>query len=222
MIRINLLPKEYQKKKLSLSLEKNTIYVVAGGAAILVLLAAYSFFGQYMQASKLNGEIAKARAEASNYDKEIKLVNELNAQKDIILTRLGTIEQLDRNRSGWVKVISDLGSRITDYLWLTNFGVSGGDNAGQQQQAATSRTVIEGQSFSINSLATFLVRLKKSPYLQNVDLVSIELEEEKGADGTQPYEAYNFVINCDLNMADDQVQTESNLASDKMASGSEF
>ena len=61
MIRINLLPKEYQKKKLSLSLEKNTIYVVAGGAAILVLLAAYSFFGQYMQASKLNGEIAKAQ-----------------------------------------------------------------------------------------------------------------------------------------------------------------
>lgn len=221
MIRINLLPKEYQKKKISLSLEKNTIYVVAGGAAILVLLAGYTFFGQYMQANKLNGEIAKARAEAGNYDKEIKLVNELNAQKDIILTRLGTIEQLDRNRSGWVKVISDLGSRITDYLWLTDFGVSGGDNAGQQQ-AATSRTVIEGQSFSINSLATFLVRLKKSPFLQNVDLISIELEEEKGTDGTQPYEAYNFVIYCDLNMAEDQVQTESNLASDKMASGSEF
>lgn len=221
MIRINLLPKEYQKKKISLSMEKNTIYVVLGGVAILFLLVVYSLFFQIMPAKSLNGEITKAREEANRYNSEIKLVNELNAQKDLILTRLGTIEQLDRNRGGWVKVISDLGSRITDYLWLTNFGASSGlDNT--RQEAATSRTTIEGRSFSINSLATFLVRLKKSPYMQNVDLISIDLEEDKGTNGSQPYEAYNFVIYCDLNMADEEVQTENKLASDKMASGAEF
>ena len=223
MIRINLLPREYQKKKFSLSLERNTLYVIGGGVAILIILAAYSLFFQIMPINSLDRAIMTAKQDADKYANEIKLVNELNAQKDLILTRMGTIEELDRGREAWINLISDMSSRLTDYLWVTKFGM-GGAGEQSQQAGATSRTVIEGQSFSLNSLATFLVRLKRSPYLSDVELVSITLEEDRsGNEGGQPYESYHFTIQCDLVMADaNATQTEENIPADKLATGSEF
>jgi Tfp pilus assembly protein PilN len=223
MIRINLLPREYQKKKFSLSLERNTLYVIGGGVAILIILAAYSLFFQVMPIRSLDKAIMTFRQDAEKYADEIKLVNELNAQKDLILTRMGTIEELDRGREVWVNLVSDLSSRLTDYLWITKFGMGGGGERSQQANA-TSRTVIEGQSFSLNSLATFLVRLKRSPSLSNIDLVSITLEEDTGGnEGGRPYESYHFTIQCDLVMAGaNATQTEGNIPADKLATGSEF
>jgi Tfp pilus assembly protein PilN len=223
MIRINLLPREYQKRKFSLSLEKNSLYVIVGGVALLLILAAYSLFFQIMPINTLDKSIATARMDADRYGKEIKMVNQLNAQKDLILTRMGTIEELDRDREAWVNLISDLSSRLTDYLWLTKFGKGAGGDKGQQANAS-SRTVIEGRSFSLNSLATFIVRLRRSPYLSNIDLVSISLEEDKGgSDGSQSYESYHFTVQCDLVIAGtDATQTEGNIPADKLATGSEF
>ncbi len=224
MIKINLLPKEYQKKRFSIALEKNSLYVIGGGISLLILLFAYSMFFQIIPAGSLDKKIADARKEAANYDSEIKLVNQLNAQKDLILTRMETIRRLDRNREAWVKTISDLGSRLTDYLWLTRFGVSGGSDKGGAGQASAGVTVIEGQSFSINSLATFIIRLKRSPHLNNVNLVSVLLEEDQAeGEGAEPYEAYHFVINCELVLEGmDAVQKDSKASADKLAAGSEF
>jgi Tfp pilus assembly protein PilN len=223
MIKINLLPKEYQKKRFSVSLEKNALYLVGGGLAILILLAAYTLFFQVMPSKSLDSKIELARQEAANYDKEIALVNKLNAQKDLILTRMRTIERLDRDREVWIKFVSDLGSRITDYLWLTKFGAASAAQPAPGEAAAPSKTVIEGRSFSLNSLATFLVRLKRSPYLSNLDLVQVTLEEETAGEANQLYEAYYFVIHCDLVLAGmDAAQTEDKTSADKLAAGSEF
>jgi len=221
MIRINLLPKDYQRRKFSVALDKNTLYVISGGVALLILLAAYSFFFQILPVRSLDKEIQIARHEAESYNEQIKLVQELNGQKSLILTRMRTIEELDQNREAWVDVISDLGSRITDYLWLTNFGNAPLENPGGV--AGPVRTVLEGKSFSINSMATFLVRLKKSPYLKNIDLVSVKLEEEQLNMENTSYEAYTFQISCDLSLGSTvAIETEKNVAADKLATGSEF
>jgi len=230
MIKINLLPREYQKKKFTLSLDKNAIWVVTGGVLVLFMLAVYTIFFQVLPASSLANKIEADKMTAQNYAKEIKFVNELNAKKDLILTRMNTIEELDNNRDVWVYIISDISSRVTDYLWLTRFGGAAmekekpADKADKDKQApAPSKTAIEGRAFSLNSLATFLVRLKKSPYLQNIDLVSISLEEDKGDDMAESYESYHFVIQCDLVMVGSEAaQTEENVPADKLAAGSEF
>ncbi|MCP4583209.1 MAG: hypothetical protein GY839_16495 [candidate division Zixibacteria bacterium] len=221
MIKINLLPKEYQKKRFSIALDKNTMYVIAGGAAVLVLLAAYTFFFQIIPLNDLEDKIELAKSEAQEFNAQISLVNELKQQKNLILTRMGTIEELDRGRDAWVNVIGDLGSRITDYLWLTGFSqLPVGDPT---QGAVVSSTTIEGKSFSINSLATFLIRLKKSPYLDNIDLVSVTLEEEQAAINTVAYEAYGFKISCSLTLGTNEIiQSEKKLVANKLATGSEF
>jgi Tfp pilus assembly protein PilN len=197
MIEINLLPKEYQKRKFRVTLEKNTLYVIGSGLLVLILLSAYSVIFQVLPSRDLSKKINEARIEAQNYDSEIALIKELTEKKNLILARMRTIEELDHDRDLWVKVISDLSSRIPNYLWLTNFSKQA--TAETEQAAAADgglwHSKIEGKSFSINSLATFLIRLKKSPYLENIEITKIELDL-----ALQQAKAYNFAINCDLKL----------------------
>jgi len=221
MIEINLLPREYRKRKFQITLEKNTLYVIGAGVAVLILLAAYSMFFQVIPGNDLDKKIMAAREEAAKFDAEIKLVNELTEKKNLMIARMGTIKVLDRDRDAWIKVISDLGGRIPDYLWLTDFEYA--VQGESEQTNVPSMATIKGKSFSINSLATFLIRLKKSPHLNNIDLVSIKLVEEQGGTDVGAYEAYNFTINCDLLLSGTKnAQTEKILASGKLAAGSEF
>ncbi|MCD6161880.1 MAG: PilN domain-containing protein [candidate division Zixibacteria bacterium] len=214
MIEINLLPKIYQKKKFGIKLDKNTLYVIGGGIGVLVLLFAYSLIFQIMPANSLSEKIKTARIEAAQYDSEIALIKELKSKKNLILSRISTIEVLDRDRDAWINVISDLGSRVPNYLWLTGFEQASGGT----QEGEPAKTTINGRSFSINSLATFLIKLKKSPYLKNIEISTIALEEEMDV------ESYTFTINCDLMLTgfEDMIDSEKTLIAGKQAAGSEF
>ena len=227
MLEINLLPKEYQKRKFQVTLEKNTLYIIGSGIAVLLLLAVYSFFFQVMPISSLENEIVKAREQTKEYDAEITLIKQLTEEKKLLLTRISTIDTLDASRESWVKVVSDLGARIPNYLWLTSFEqmvVESGETGQRSMQVN-----IEGKTFSINSLATFLVRLKKSLYLNNIDLSTVELIEERlesvtgDLAGTETYESYNFTINANLLLSGKSIIKDDNtLIASKQTAGSEF
>lgn len=213
MIEINLLPKEYQKKRFRLAFEKNTLYVIGGGVIVLILLAAYTMFFQVLPYKSLTKKIEVAQADSVSLSSEIQLVNELMGKKDKLLARMSTIELLDRNREIWIKIISDLGVRIPDYLWLTEFRQS---RLGEGIEGKIKASIL-GRSFSLNSLATFIVRLKKSPYFNHIEISTIQLIEEKGA------EVYSFTINCELYLS----QASETLAQEKtltgrLVAGSEF
>ncbi|RKX20177.1 MAG: hypothetical protein DRP26_02175, partial [Candidatus Zixiibacteriota bacterium] len=207
-------PKEYQKKKFRLTLEKNALYVIMGGVVILILLSAYTIFFQVLPSNSLNKKIEIAQADSAALSSEILMVNELTEKKNRLLARMSTIELLDKNRETWINFISDLGSRIPDYLWLIEFTQSpqiteeGGGNI---------KASIQGRSFSLNSLATFLIRLKKSPYFKNIEISKIQLVEEKSA------EVYSFTINCDLylNQASEALAQNKTITG-KLVAGSEF
>jgi hypothetical protein len=68
-----------------------------------------------------------------------------------------------------------------------------------------------------------LIRLKKSPYLNDIDLVSVKLEQVQARMNTATYEAYDFEISCKLVMgATENVESEKKLVADKLATGAEF
>jgi len=223
MLEINLLPKEYQKKRFRVALEKNTLYVIGIGFIVLILLSAYSMFFQVLPANSLEKKIVKAQEDAREFEPEIALIKKMTDEKNLLLARMRTIEVLDRNREAWVNIVSDLSSRIPRYLWLTNFEqlFIEGETVGQ----GPLQVKIEGKTFSINSLATFLIRLKKSPYLDDIEISAIELVEEKIGQEieSKSYEAYNFTFNCKL-LINGKSAVEGNkiLAVDKSAAGSEF
>lgn len=239
MIEINLLPKEYQKRKFKFSLEKNTIYVVAAGVVVLILLAAYTFMFQVMPINKIGKNIIAYQQEESKFDPQIAKIDSLENLKELIITRMTAIDILDRDRGAWIAVCSDLGSRVTDYLWVTEFkqlmpeiainpkpgtnpeegsaAKPGAKPAGPQVDLNLRKATLKGQSFSLNSIATFIIRLKKSPYFNNIELMNIKLTEQNNA------EAYEFTINCTLNFNGTENQTTDNIAlAGNVGAGAQF
>jgi type IV pilus assembly protein PilN len=198
MIEINLLPKELQWKRFRFALDKNILYILAVGTVITLGMGVYSYIFQASSIAGLQEEISKAREEESKYSAEIQKIDEIAARKTQILARMSAIQLLDQNRDYWIDLMEDLVRRVPEYVWLTS--VQQAPAVGQTAQqagapAAPARSTLKGYSFSLNALATFLVRLKKSDLLMDVELSSIVLQENEES------KAYSFELAYSLQAA---------------------
>ena len=205
MIEINLLPKELQGRRFSFKLDKKLVILLVSGVLVLLGLAAYSFVFQAGQIVAFEENIAKYKAEADQFAVEIKKIDDINNQKVQITARMTAIEILNRNRGYWVDLLEDMVKRVPEYLWLTSVQeASATATAGRTPGAAPvpTKSSIEGFSFSLNALATFIVRLKKSDVFKNIEIASINLEE------TDLTKAYFFKLTCDFNPPETAAPTE--------------
>ncbi|MFH1892317.1 MAG: PilN domain-containing protein [Candidatus Zixiibacteriota bacterium] len=212
MIEINLLPKEYRKRARTFHLEKKSIYVAAGVASIVLLFALVTFY-QHYQLSSLDEKIALANGQRMRLQEDIRLIDGLTDLKEKILTRMESIERLDRHRAVWVDVLQDLNQRVPDFLWLTRVAEIREDTRAKAarakqvpgQQAADTipqvaefvfakpvPTEMEGYAFTLSSIASFLVGLTKSDYFENINLSFAKQEDVTGIN------AYRFKVGCDL------------------------
>ena len=215
MIEINLLPKELQKRTGRLALPRTATYMLAGMAGLAAVLAGLTVL-QKMRIANIQKKITEAKVREAKMQKDIQLVDALTELKGKILERMAAIEGLDQNRSAYVRFLEDLSGRVPEYLWLANFreGASGaaqpaqsrgGSIAGGPAQPAASggaKTVIEGFAYSLNSLATFMIQVKKSPFIKNVEL---SFAKEQKLENSR---LYNFQLTCDLTMVPEETPTE--------------
>ena len=198
MIEINLLPKDLQKRKFSIKLDKTILMVLGGCGLLLAVMALYSYVFQASEYSRLQHKLQEAKAESAKYTIEIAKIDEIGKKKDQILARMSAIELLDRNREYWVDLMQDLAGRVPEYVWLASLKQApqaappAAQTPGTLQQSVPTLSSIEGYSFSLNGLATFLIRLKKSDMFNNVELSSVKLQDFEKAD------AYAFKLTCDL------------------------
>lgn len=203
MIEINLLPKDLQRKGFSFKLDKNIVLVLSGCVAVLGAMYLYSFVFQAQKYANLEKQLQISKAESARYAPEIAKIDEISTKKEQILARMSSIQVLDKNREYWVTLMQDLSGRVPEYVWLTAVKqapantppAAGAQNVQPppaQAQVAVSKSSIEGYSFSLNALATFLIRLKKSDMFDNVEIASIKLQQMDKAN------AYNFRLTCDL------------------------
>ena len=193
-IEINLLPRELRKRRPGFSLDKN-LTLIAGLAVVLVVAFVGVNVFQSMKLKALNNKIAEAQRRAEELRKNIELVDALTDVKDKVLQRMSAIEALDRNRAVWVSVMEDLAERVPDYLWLSLLQEEEAQVAAVPDSAVDStaikslpsspaqkRVTMEGYSYSLNSLASFLIELIGSPYFKNMELQYVkraEVEERK-------------------------------------------
>lgn len=215
MIEINLLPKDLRKGKGVFTFKKNTAYLLGAGGVILVLLIFISIL-QGVKLRTLNHKIADGQKRKEELKESIRLVDALGELKTKILQRLSAIEALDRDRSTWVDIMEDLDSRVPDYLWLSSFKEvpppaappaapvtqnPEGEMADtlRKAQAPTQpppvlgrKVTIEGYTFSLNSLATFMINLMRSSYFKNIELSYVKLAE------LEKQKAYSFQLTSEL------------------------
>ncbi len=111
--------------------------------------------------------------------------------KDKILQRISAIKTLDRNRATWVRILEDLSQRVPEYLWLSELREEEAVAESQADQADTSlksapppylaqkvnKVNIEGYTYSVNSLAVFLIQLMRSDYFKDMELEFIKKSE---------------------------------------------
>jgi Tfp pilus assembly protein PilN len=193
-IEINLLPRELRKRRPGISLDKSLTFVVGLAVVLVVAFVGINVF-QSMKLRALNNKIAEAQRRAEELRKNIELVDALTDVKDKVLQRMSAIEALDRNRAVWVRVMEDLAKRVPDYLWLSlleeeepqiaavpDSGVDSTTLMSHPSSPAQKRVTMEGYSYSLNGLASFLIELIGSPYFKNMELQYVkraEVEERK-------------------------------------------
>nr|MBN2276146.1 PilN domain-containing protein [candidate division Zixibacteria bacterium] len=208
MININLLPKQYMKRSGGFSLGKQGIYAVIAAAGVILMFGAITGWQLY-KINELNGQMAIARARTLQLEKDIKLVDALMDIKAKITDRLEAVERLDRHRSAWVRILEDLSSDVPDFVWLSKFNeakkqapVKKDKNDTTSVQPATNLAVIpaeiEGFTFTLNALASFMIKLMRSDYFDEVDLVNTE----EIVFGKQ--KAYNFKLSCNVHYLSDE------------------
>jgi Tfp pilus assembly protein PilN len=193
MIEINLLPKELKRKGRAIAFDKNLIYGGVLAGALVLLFAIISIF-QGFKLKALDDKIAEAKKRTEELRKTIELVDALTNLKDKVLQRMSAIETLDKNRATWVYILEDLSQRVPEYLWLSvlreeeaepevQTGTEADTSLKQALPVTPTRKVdIEGYTYSINSLALFLIQLVRSDYFTNMELEFVkksEVEKQK-------------------------------------------
>ena len=219
MIEINLLPKEYQKKRFNLSFGKTGAYAVFGIIGIMVMLAGVTFY-QMQQLTNLDARIKIANKRAAMLQKDIKVVDALIDVKNKVKQRMAAVERLDSHRSTWVRILNDFAKIVPDFVWLGRIEEVK-DKKNDKNKAARAPQInakaepavakgglptvspvrIEGYAFTLNALASFMIKMMRSDYFDEVELTStseVTFENHK---------AHNFVINANLHyLSDDETR----------------
>jgi Tfp pilus assembly protein PilN len=198
-IAINLLPRELRGKRRGIAFDKN-LTLIAAFVGILVVLIVGGSVLQGIKLKALDKKIADAQRRTDELERNIELVDGLTDLKDKVLKRMSAIEALDRNRAAWVRVLEDLSRRVPDYLWLSLLMEEESQDEATVDTSTDStvsspwfeslvkRVTIEGYSYSLNSLASFLIGLMGSQYFENMELQYVKRAEVK------EYKTFSFQL----------------------------
>jgi len=158
------------------------VFIVAG-AGLGLLFLSYMYFSWQKQLNTENARIKQLTAEKTQLE-QIKLqVEAFERQKTVLVQRVQTIEQLQRDRTGGQELLDMVANTVsrTENLWLTMMTRKG------------AVLQVEGASASINSVANFITALKRSGYFQKV-----EIKETKQDDKSQGVQTFNFQISAEI------------------------
>jgi len=115
---------------------------------------------------------------------QIKLqVEAFENQKKVLQARVGTIEQLQRDRTGGQELLDEVANTVSraENLWLVSMTKKG------------TTINLEGAAASINSVANFITALKRSGYFQKV-----EIKESKQDEKNMAFQTFTFSISAEI------------------------
>jgi Tfp pilus assembly protein PilN len=170
MIRINLLgqlrPKA-ARRPVDTGAAMPLVFVLAG-VVFAALILIYVYHSYASQLAQENTRIKTLQAQKTELE-QIKLqVQSFEKQKETLQQRVGTIEQLQRDRTGGQELLDEVANTVSraENLWLTSMTKKG------------SAVTFEGAAASINSVANFITSLKRSGYFQKIEIKDTKQDEK--------------------------------------------
>ena len=185
MIRINLLG-QIRPKSARRPVDTGAalpVVFIGAGVALGVLVLGFFYYTWQTSLNNANAEIKRLTSQKTELEQTKQQVESFEKQKVILQQRVGTIEQLQRDRTGGQELLDMVANTVsrTENLWLTEM-VRKGNNLS-----------FEGQSASINAVANFITSLKRSGYFQKV-----EIKESKQDDKSTSVQTFTFQISADI------------------------
>jgi type IV pilus assembly protein PilN len=165
MIKINLLPVREARRKANLR-QQGILLGIALIAAVLVCGGLHTAIAASISSER--GRVVAAQTELKKLEETLKQVERFRKEKEDIERKLRVIKRLEESRSGPVRIMDEIATRIPDRMWLKNMSLRNG------------LLEIDGYSIDNEVIAAFMTSLEDSKYLSDVELQSSQLTESKG------------------------------------------
>lgn len=165
MIKINLLPVREARRKANLR-QQGILLGIALIAAVVVCGTLHTAIAASISSER--GRVVAAQTELNKLEETLKQVERFRKEKEDIERKLRVIKRLEDSRSGPVRIMDEISSRIPDRMWLKNMTLRNG--------------LLELSGYSIDNevIAAFMTSLEESKFLTDVELQSSQLTETKG------------------------------------------
>jgi len=165
MIRINLLP----VREITAAFGRRQEIMVAGvSVGLIVVVLAGVYLMQLRKISHFEGELAGLRREIEVLNAKAKGVGEMEKKVADLREKVKVIDDLNKKKTGPVRVMENLSSAMPARLWLTQF------------REASGNVTIDGLAVDNQTIAEFLKALSSSAYFDNVELVETAQVEQEG------------------------------------------
>ena len=165
MIRINLLPIREARRQASLRRQGTLLGVaVAAGVVVCVLM----HFSVQSAISKRQTLLSTKQQELKQLEETSKEVKRFQQERDEIRKKLDVIAEIEKARTGPVRVMDAIASKIPKRVWLTKL------------EAEEGALEMEGHSLDAEIVAEFLTTLKEADVILNMELQETELKETDG------------------------------------------
>jgi len=164
MIEINLLPVREARRAADLRQQGTQLLLVT------ILVAACIGYAHSQVTSRITTSqrrIVQMEADIKQFQPQLDQVAAFRKKKANLEKKIDVIDNLDRARSGPVRVLDELSTHTPERLWLTNFSTQG------------RKILLQGASLDNELVAVLLHALGESPYFAKVDLDSTELGGER-------------------------------------------
>lgn len=170
MARINLLPWRLERRKQ----RQTEFFAMLGGAALLAAVVSFGLI-QYFDGIEQNQIQRNAflDRQIAEVDKQIKDIENLEAQRASLLQRKQVIEDLQSNRSQMVHLFDELVRTIPEGIKLTSIKQSG------------QQLTLDGVAQSNARVSAYMRSIEGSGWMKSPDLSIIE---QKGESRSMPYQ----------------------------------
>jgi type IV pilus assembly protein PilN len=175
MIRVNLLQVKRKKKPKAVPvfIINSVLFILAA-----VIASGYLYYYYSSQIASLQQQKKANETTIADLKNKIKEVENYESQKQTLEKRTGIIEQLKKNQSLPVKILSEMGNVLPNGVWLQSMSVSGNE------------IKISGTGFTNEDVVNYEKNLKKSELFTDVKLHGTQKST------TGKVVTYQFNITC--------------------------
>jgi type IV pilus assembly protein PilN len=177
MIKINLIQKRKEKKKVGIRKEFIVFFL---SIALLVTIFALVQWKTGKEKDEILAEISKTKKEIDHYKNQIAEINKAKETQKVYEDKLNVINSLRKQKSTPAKVLDEISMNKLEKIQLESLKKTG------------PKVEIHGVALDDETVANFMTNLRKSKIFKSVDLIVSEQTEQNKV------KLKKFVLSCEI------------------------